>query len=76
MTVAAQIVGESQVKLWGLEASERLRRQLRSAGVEMGASSERVLLLHLRQPYRARLARALQGRSLLPGRRECRALAG
>jgi phosphatidylglycerophosphate synthase len=45
MTVAARIVGESQVRLWGLTAAERLRRQLRSAGVEIAPAADRVLLI-------------------------------
>jgi len=32
MTINALILGESPVKLWGLSASERLRRQLKEAG--------------------------------------------
>lgn len=53
MTTYALVVGETPIRLWGLTAQERLRRQLKEAGgVEMVASqrelpgSGRVLLLN------------------------------
>jgi phosphatidylglycerophosphate synthase len=45
MSVSARMVGESQVRLWGLDSEERLRRQLRSVGVDFGVRDEMVLLL-------------------------------
>ncbi len=45
MTVAARIVGESPVRLWGLGSSDRLRRQLRSLRVGIAQDAEQILLL-------------------------------
>jgi len=52
MTINALVLGENPVRLWGLSASERLRRQLKEAGGARWVSSEaqlqgtgRVLLL-------------------------------
>lgn len=59
MTVAARIVGESPVKLWGLEATERLRRQLRSVGVELGLTGEHVLLLRAEYLFETRTISSL-----------------
>ena len=59
MTVAARIVGESPVTLWGLGASERLRRQLRSAGIELNSTGEHVLLLRAEYLFETRTISSL-----------------
>jgi len=59
MTVAARIVGESPVTLWGLGATERLRRQLRSAGIELNSTGEHVLLLRAEYLFETRTISSL-----------------
>ena len=59
MTVAARIVGESPVTLWGLGATERLRRQLRSAGIELNSTAEHVLLLRAEYLFETRTISSL-----------------
>jgi phosphatidylglycerophosphate synthase len=63
-----RIVGECPVPLWGLRSEERIRRQLRSVGVEVargetqGGPSDRVLLLRADRLYDLRTIRDLAAR--------------
>jgi hypothetical protein len=70
MTTYALVVGETPIRLWGLTARERLRRQLKEAGgVEMIASrrelpgSGRVLLLNAHFLFEVRTLSGLLQRS-------------
>ena len=62
MTVAVRIVGESPVTLWGLDAAERLRRQLASLGMDSSTSGESVLLLRAEYLFETRTISSLLAR--------------
>lgn len=64
--VAALLVGQSPIKLWGIDGRERLRRQLRALGVTQildkaadAATASQVLLLRVDHVYDDRTLREL-----------------
>jgi hypothetical protein len=70
MTIHALVLEETPVKLWGLSASERLRRQLKEAGgVELASSSAdlpgsgQILLLDGRYLFEVRTLSGLMGKN-------------
>ena len=59
MSVTARIVGQSPVKLWGLDAEERLRRQLKSTGVCLDDTGDHILLLRADHLFETRTIASL-----------------
>ena len=65
MSVSALILGESRVRLWGLDPQERLRRQLRSLGVDVvtqAPQSGEVLLVRADHLFELRTLQMLLAR--------------